>query len=79
MKPPPRIFTGILTVFALSFALLAMAPALQLGLSLNGQTGEAGTLSGTGNGNGTGGTAGPRSKSGMWHSRVRYVRDHSRA
>ena len=31
MKPPPRIFTGILTVFALSFALLAMAPALQLG------------------------------------------------
>ncbi len=31
MKQPPPIFTGILAVFALSFAVLAMAPALQLG------------------------------------------------
>ncbi len=30
MKPAPSIFKGILAVFALSFALLAMAPALQL-------------------------------------------------
>ena len=31
MKQPPPIFTGILGVFALSFAVLAMAPAIQLG------------------------------------------------
>lgn len=31
MKRSPRIFYGILGVFALSFALLAMAPSLQLG------------------------------------------------
>ncbi len=30
MKQPPPIFTGILGVFAISFVLLAMAPALQL-------------------------------------------------
>ncbi len=30
MKTPPPIFSGILGVFALSFAVLAMAPALQL-------------------------------------------------
>ena len=31
MKQPPPIFSGILAVFALSFAVLAMAPAIQLG------------------------------------------------
>lgn len=31
MKPPPRIFSGILAVFALSFVVLAVVPALQLG------------------------------------------------
>lgn len=31
MNPQPRIFTGIFAVFALSFAVLAMAPAIQLG------------------------------------------------
>ena len=31
MKQPPPIFTGILAVFALSFAVLAMAPAFQIG------------------------------------------------
>ncbi len=30
MKPQPYIFSGILAVFALSFAVLAMAPAIQL-------------------------------------------------
>lgn len=30
MNPSPRIFNGILAVFALSFAVLAVAPALQL-------------------------------------------------
>jgi cytochrome c oxidase cbb3-type subunit 2 len=30
LKQPPPIFSGILAVFALSFAVLAMAPALQL-------------------------------------------------
>ena len=31
MKQPPPIFSGILAVFAISFAVLAMAPAIQLG------------------------------------------------
>ena len=31
MKQPPPIFNGILAVFAISFAVLAMAPAIQLG------------------------------------------------
>jgi len=31
LKQPPPIFTGILAVFAISFAVLAMAPAIQLG------------------------------------------------
>ena len=31
MKQPPPIFNGILAVFALSFAVLAMAPAIQIG------------------------------------------------
>jgi len=30
LKPPPPIFSGILAVFAISFAVLAVAPALQL-------------------------------------------------
>jgi cytochrome c oxidase cbb3-type subunit II len=39
LKQPPPIFTGILCVFAVSFAVLAMAPALQLG-SLQPQVDE---------------------------------------